>query len=260
MLDHITPLVITFNEERNIERTLQKLAWAKDVVVIDSGSTDRTLELLARYPRVRVLQHPFENFAAQCNFGLAQIASDWVLSLDADYELSDGLVQELATLRPPEEVGGYRARFIYRIYGRPLRGSLYPPRIVLHRRRGALYRQIGHAHRVVVAGAVWPLRGIIFHDDRKPLSRWLSAQRRYAGAEAAYLLGLARPANRRERLRLMGWPAPIAALFYTLVGKGCLLDGWPGWFYALQRVVAEALIALEILDRRLSADAGRDRG
>jgi hypothetical protein len=50
----------------------------------------------------------------------------------------------------------------------------------------------------------------------------------------------------------MGWPAPLGILFYTLFAKGCLLDGWPGWYYGLQRLAAETLIAIEINDRRLS--------
>jgi len=49
----------------------------------------------------------------------------------------------------------------------------------------------------------------------------------------------------------MAWPAPLGVLFYTLFAKGCILDGWAGWFYALQRLVAEVLIALAVLDRRL---------
>ena len=142
--------------------------------------------------------------------------------------------------------------FVYRIYGRPLRGTLYPPRTVLYRKDRASYRQEGHAHRVVINGDVLPLSGVIFHDDRKPLGRWIASQQRYARDEAAYLLDpRSDPLRRTDKIRLMGWPAPVGALFYTLLVKGCLFDGWPGWYYALQRVIAEALIALEIIDRRL---------
>ena len=101
MRDQITPLIITYNEAPNICRTLDKLLWAKRIVVIDSGSTDGTVEMLRGYPQVAVIEHPFADFASQCNFGLTQVASPWVLSLDADYELSDELVRELASLRRP---------------------------------------------------------------------------------------------------------------------------------------------------------------
>ena len=161
MLDAITPMVLTFNEVANIRRTIEKLRWATRILVIDSGSTDGTLEILAAYPQVEVVYRLFDSFADQCNFGLAKLRTDWVLSLDADYELSDELVQELRDLDATEEVAGYRASFVYSIYGRPLRGTLYPPRTVLYRVRGARYVNEGHGHRVQVAGEVRQLRGVV---------------------------------------------------------------------------------------------------
>src|SRR5437762_14037528 len=89
MLEEITPMVITCNEAPNIGRTLAKLLWAKRIIVIDSGSTDDTVALARRHPQVEVIERPFDNFANQCNFGLARIDTPWVLSLDADYELSE---------------------------------------------------------------------------------------------------------------------------------------------------------------------------
>lgn len=252
--DDITPLLITFNEIPNIARTLDRLTWAKRIVVVDSGSTDGTLEFLARDPRIEVHHRPFDSFAEQCNFGLSLVRTEWVLSLDADYELSAELTAGLATLQPAAGDAGFRARFIYRIHGRPLRGTLYPPRTVLYRVRGARYENEGHGHRVRVAGKVSALAGVIFHDDRKPLARWLGSQLKYAAIEASHLLA-AQPADlsSADRVRRMGWPAPFLVVAYVLFVKRALLDGRAGWFYAFQRLCAEVLLALELLDRRLSA-------
>jgi glycosyltransferase involved in cell wall biosynthesis len=251
LIDAITPLLITFDEAPNIARTLDKLGWARRIVVVDSGSTDGTLEILARYHQVALFKREFDSFADQCNFGLSQVQTDWALSLDADYELSDQLVEELSNLRETVGVAGYRASFIYRIYGRPLRGTLYPPRIVLYRVKNARYSNEGHGHRVNISGDVRALSRAIYHDDRKPLSRWLSSQQSYARLEADYLLKAAAGIlSAWDRLRRMAWPAPIFVWFYVLVVKGCLFDGWPGLFYALQRVLAECMIALELIDRR----------
>jgi glycosyltransferase involved in cell wall biosynthesis len=252
VLDQITPLIITYNEAPNIRRTLDRLAWARRIVLIDSGSTDETVAIARSFSQVEVIEHPFGDFASQCNFGLAQVATPWVLSLDADYELSDTLVHELGSLDPPPEASGYRARFVYRIRGRPLRGSLYPPRTVLYRKNLAKYHNEGHGHRVSVDGRIADLAGVIFHDDRKPLARWFASQQRYAREETEYLLDAPDGAlSRADRLRRLGWPLPLGILFYTLIAKGCLLDGWAGWYYALQRLVVESLIALELLERRL---------
>jgi glycosyltransferase involved in cell wall biosynthesis len=252
MLQNITPLIITLNEAPNIQRTLDKLVWAQRIVVIDSGSTDATCEILHSYQQVVVISRPFDDFASQCNFGLERVETSWVLSLDADYELSAELVDELATLHADDATAGFRARFVYRIFGRSLRASLYPPRVVLYRRDRATYHNEGHGHRVIVSGEIRPLARVIYHDDRKPLSRWFASQQRYAAQEADYLLS----SNRRElrgfdRIRRAGWPAPIIMLFHTLLIKRCLFDGWAGWYYVLQRVLAETMIALAINDRRL---------
>lgn len=93
MIDAITPLVVTLDEAPNIARTLDKLTWARRIVVVDSGSVDGTIEILKRYPQVDRFDRTFDSFAEQCNFGLAQVQTEWVLSLDADYELSDDLVR-----------------------------------------------------------------------------------------------------------------------------------------------------------------------
>ena len=252
MIEDITPIIITYNEEANIARTLDRLTWAQRVVVIDSGSTDGTLDIVRSYPRAEVVHRPFDEFANQCNFGVAQVTTSWVLSLDADYELSEDLVSELHRLHPDATIGGYQARFVYRVFGRPLRGTLYPPRTVLYRKDKARYQNEGHGHRITVAGNVVLLSGVIFHDDRKPLARWFTAQLRYAREDADHLVASDRKAlSRADRIRLVAWPAPFAVVIYVLALKGCLLDGWPGWYYALQRCIAETMLALELIDRRL---------
>ena len=253
MLADITPLIITYNEAPNVRRTLDKLVWARRIVVIDSGSTDETIPILRTYSQVEVFHRAFVDFGSQCNFGISQVMTPWVLSLDADYELSDELVAELQALVPVETTAGYRAKFIYRIYGRPLRGTLYPARTVLYRKANATYRNEGHGHRVSVSGDIISLNAPIYHDDRKSLARWLNSQQRYARQEAEHLLSSSRATlSMIDRVRLAAWPAPLAVLIYTMLIKGCLLDGWPGWFYVLQRVLAETLVCLEIVDRRLT--------
>jgi glycosyltransferase involved in cell wall biosynthesis len=254
MLEDITPLILTYNEAPNIGRTLEQLRWARDIVVVDSFSHDETLEIVSTFPQARVVQRKFDNFAAQCNFGLTEtnITSEWVLSLDADYELTTELVTELAALEPDSDVAGFRARFIYCIFGRRLRSGIYPPVTVLFRRSQAMFNEDGHAHRVAVEGRVENLLAPILHDDRKSLSRWLEAQSRYTRLEAEKLLS-ARPEDLgwTDRIRCWRLVAPAAMLFYCLIVRGGLLDGWPGFYYAFQRSLAELLLSLYLLDHDL---------
>lgn len=248
----ITPLLLTLDEEANLGRCLAGLGWAERIVVIDSGSRDGTLDLCRAHGRVEVFHRDFDRFAAQANFGLEKITTPWVLSLDADYVVPDGFLAELEGLDPAPGMGGYAAGFRYCVYGRPLRASLYPPRTVLFRREGSTYRDDGHAHRVRVEGTVGRLRAVLAHDDRKPLRRWFASQARYATEEADKLLGTpAADLSSADRLRATGWAAPPAVLLWTLFGRGLILDGWRGWFYVLQRVCAECMLAATLVGRRL---------
>lgn len=257
MFDLTTPMIITYNEEANLQRVLDQLTWAKRILVIDSGSTDGTLDIAHSCPQVDVIQHPFSDFASQCNFGLSHVKTPWVLSLDADYELSPKLVDELKHLVPDPDAVGFSAKFIYRVYGHSLRGTLYPPRLVLYRKDRAHYENEGHGHRVNIDGCTKMLAGEIFHDDRKPLTRFVTSQQRYARDEVEYLCATSPDLlSHTDRIRRLGVAAPILVLFYTLIGRGCLFDGWAGWHYALQRLVAESLIALELVDQKLQARPG----
>lgn len=256
MLDQITPFILTLDEEANIERVLSRLKWARDVVVVDSGSTDATRSLLARFPNVRCVEHKFVSHAAQWNYALTDtgIRTDWVLALDADYVLTEGFEEELRKLSPRSDVAGYRAAFRYCINGKPLRGTLYPPVTVLYRRARGRYVQDGHTQRLEATGKIEALQALILHDDRKPLSRWVAAQVRYARLEADHLHGRSwRQLGWPDRLRTLHVVMPPLAFVYCLTVRGGILDGWPGLYYALQRTAAEAMLSLMLMKRRVMA-------
>lgn len=254
-LRHITPIVLTFNEAPNIARILSKLFWAREIVVVDSGSTDGTLDILQRHAQVRTVHRAFDSHAAQWNFALTQtgINTDWVLAMDADYVLTDDLVAELSQLDPSPETLGYRMRFRYCIAGQPLRATLYPPVTTLFRRSRGRYLQDGHTQRLALAGQVLALQAPALHDDRKPLQRWLWAQNRYAALECDVLLSKPwRQLRLQDRLRSLIVITPwLVPLYCLTVGRGAL-DGWPGLYYALQRGVAEAVLSLRLLEARMN--------
>jgi len=257
-LYEVDVLVLTFDEAPNIGRTLAALSRFPEIVVLDSHSTDATADIVGKFPNARLATRRFDNHASQWMFGLTGcgLRRPWVLALDTDYLLPPALVEEIAHLEPPAPVAGYRAAFRYCVNGRPLSGTLYTPVVVLYRRDKAKYVQAGHTQRVVVDGDTADLKGQIDHDDRKPLNRWLSSQQRYAKLEAEHLLRSPRTTLRStDKIRLTGWASPLLVFFYTLIWKRCIFDGWPGWFYVMQRTLAETMITLELLDQRF---AGRD--
>ena len=253
-LDQITPLLLTYNEEANISRTLAGLRWARRIVVVDSFSTDATLELLTQHPQVEVVQRVFDTHATQWNVGLDLIPHGWVLSLDADYVITPALQQEISAAiacSDRQRIDGYRIPFRFCVFGKPLRGTVLPPRLALFRRACGTYVDDGHTQDLRLSGTCSALSSPILHDDRKPLSRWLWAQNRYLKLEVHKLLTT--PPSQlgtADRLRCHTVLAPFAVLLLCLIWHRGLLDGWRGWFYAFQRMYVETLLSLMLWEAR----------
>ena len=169
--------------------------------------------------------------------------------------LTAELQEEIKKLQPPSDLAVYWGEFDYCVFGRPLRSSVYPPRVVLFRTKRARYVDEGHTQQLRVKGKLAKFEGKIWHNDRKPLSRWFQSQERYAELEARYLLGAtSEELSRLDRLR-KNWLiiAPMLMPIYLLLGRGLIFDGWNGWYYAFQRTIAEMMVSLRLLEHKLKS-------
>ena len=254
MLADITPVILTYNESANIGRSLERLAWAREVVIVDSGSTDDTLAIAARFANARVVHRPFDTHARQWRFATSEAGatSGWLLRLDADYMMEPALRDEIAALRPDPATAAYRISFTYCMEGKPLRASLYPSQPVLFRRGRETFVQDGHTEKLQIDGAVVPLNNRLLHDDRKSIERWLQSQSRYQFAEAEKLT--TRPWSELswpDRLRCTRVLGPVAVAVHCLFVKGLVLDGTAGLFYTAQRVTADMILSMHLLRRDL---------
>lgn len=249
-LQRITPIILSLDEAPNIGRTLQQLQWAQQIIVLDSGSTDATLSIARSFPNVCVHQRNFDTHAQQWNHALSLAPTDWVLTLDADYLLDHAFVDELRILTDAEHAVWY-AGFRFFINGRAIRGALLPSRAVLFKRSAAEYFDDGHTQRLRHECSAGQLRQRIDHDDRKPLSRWLRSQIRYAELEAQKLAdGVPRQIGFADRIRRLVWLAPILVFAHVYFVRGALLSGWRGWIYASQRALAELMLSLYLAQLR----------
>lgn len=251
MLSQITPVILTYNEAANLERSLSHLSWAQDIVIVDSGSTDETSAIARQISQVRWFERPFDTHASQWHYAIAEtgIKTPWVLRLDADYIIPKALVDELSRLQPKGDVAAYRVGFDYAIHGRRLRASLYPPNTVLFQRGQVKVYDRGHTEAWEVLGKIGDLEHRIIHDDRKPIGHWLASQVRYMTLE----MGRLKEINRRDlrmsdRLRQVPLIMPVIGFLYCLFGKGLILNGKAGLHYASQRLIAEAILSLMLLD------------
>jgi glycosyltransferase involved in cell wall biosynthesis len=259
LIDQITPVLLTYNEEQNISRTLSHLAWAKDIVVVDSGSTDGTLAALAHFPNVRVFSRRFDTHGKQWRYATEEtnIGTDWILRLDADYQVSDALIAELARLDPNAAVSAYRVRFDYAVFSRKLLSSLYPSKTILLRKGRFSVWDKGHSDAWDVHGPVATLNATIVHDDWKPIDQCLIGEAQCLQRERDWIR--AHKGGLVRWLRVRPPLMPIVVFLYCLFGKGLILNGRAGIFYALQRMVAEAVLSLMVLEERLRDDARASR-
>lgn len=254
MLAKITPVILTHNEEANIGRCLDKLTWARDVVVVDSLSSDNTIKIARSYKNVRLFERRFDSHENQWNYALVKtdIDTEWVMVLDADYILTDDLIKEIRLTPPDDGIAGYWVHFTYAILGKELRSGIYPPNVVLFRKDKGRYTQDGHTQRLVIDLPLASLTSRIIHDDRKPLNQWFHSQLRYQRIECKKLLNTSgRDLSAFDRIRKLVFPAPFLIFAYVLFIRGSILDGWAGWFYAFQRFAAELMLSLFILERRI---------
>jgi len=230
----ISATIITLNEERNIARAIDSLSCADEVLVVDSGSTDQTREIAIRHG-ARVLEEPWRGYAQQKNLAAGCAAHDWILSLDADEQLTLELAAEILALKKAgPAAGGYsfprRAQYL----GRWIRHSgWYPDRKTrLYSRADAEW--IGdYVHESVrVKGSVGELHADLLHFTCGSLSEHLRTLDRYTTLAARELIQKKKPIPLR-RLAL----DPVWTLFRTYVLQRGFLDGPQGlaiaWMAAL---------------------------
>ena len=185
--------IITLNEERNIARTLASVQFADEIIVVDSGSTDRTIEI-ARSLNATVISEPWRGFAAQKNFAIEQCKGTWILSLDADEELTPELQAEIqALLQNTPRADAYMLRRRNLFLNRWIRyGGYYPdPKLRLFRRHAANFAPPARfterpVHETVaVDGCIETLRNDLIHHAYPTIESYIEHMDRYStlGAE-----------------------------------------------------------------------------
>jgi glycosyltransferase involved in cell wall biosynthesis len=239
---NITPVILTYNEEPNIGPTLSSLAWARRVVVVDSGSTDGTAEVARSFSNVTWFARKFDSHAAQWWHAVHDTSIDtrYVLALDADMRPAPGFAEELARFTEQTGRAGV-VPFEYRVHGRPLLGSIYPAQVRVFTREDIGIEQRGHTQVFHTAAPLYRFRCKLIHEDLKPFSRWLTNQLKYASLEAERIR-TSPSVSLRDCLRRLGWSPAIWGVSAYLRAGGPF-KGRASRAYAQERMVFEALLA-----------------
>jgi glycosyltransferase involved in cell wall biosynthesis len=250
-----TPLsvaIITRDEERNIARCVDSVAWADDVVVVDSGSGDRTREIAAEHG-ARVSLHPWPGYALQKNRAAQEARHLWVLSLDADEWLPDGAEEEIRRALAAPEHAAYSFRRISAFSGGFLPRTWSPDRQVRLYRKDAAGFAGGHVHesvRVESGHTVGALRTPLFHLTHRSVHDQVDRMNRYStlASRTAFESG----ARFRMGRMVVG---PFAAFLKMYVLKGGAADGVRGLIAAVNHAHYVFLKNAKLWDRTRTRDA-----
>ncbi len=226
----LSVVLITLNEAANVLRTLASVRWAAEIVVVDSGSTDATIEI-ARQAGARVFSEPWKGFAAQKNSAISHASGDWVLSLDADEEVSPELAREIQALLAGEpEFTAYRIPRLNHFLGRPLgHGGYWPdPKLRLFRRGAARFEEQPVHETMRADGPDGLLRGHLIHHCYATLEDYIDHMNRYSTIAAEALVASGRVRDSRLWLKWNALLNPAATFLYNYIFRLGFLDGRAG--------------------------------
>lgn len=268
-------LILTKDEEGNLPACLESVAWADDIVVLDSHSGDRTCEV-ARAAGAHVVQRPFDDFASQRNYALDQIQfkHPWVFHLDADERFNEELRLECERAIAADRHSAYSMPNRIIFLGRWIkRCTQYPyPQVRLIKRGEMRYKKAGHGQKEALAK-----RGVgqidlpyDHYNFSKGIEDWIAKHNHYSSEEARLAESLKqRPfrecfskdpmiRTRARKSRFVRLPCrPLLKFFYLYFACRGFLDGRPGFLYCRLQMVYETMISIKIAERRALASDRR---
>jgi glycosyltransferase involved in cell wall biosynthesis len=266
----VSVLILTLNEEVNLGECIDSCAACDDIVVFDSMSEDRTLEI-ARQKGARVVQRRFDNYAAQRNAALTTVdyKHPWVLMVDADERLNDDLGAEISdrVAAAGDAVAIFRIRRKDFFLGRWLkRSSGYPTWFGRLIRRGAARVEREVNEEYVTDGLIEHLDGHLYHYPfNRGIAYWFERHNRYSTLEAIAKADVRKtpmsiqsllsrdPIERRRALKQLAYRLPLRPTIvfcYLYFVRGGFLDGRAGFYFSRMRAAYELLIDLKVVEAR----------
>ncbi len=232
----ISAAIICYNEEENIGRCLEALQWCEQIVVVDSGSTDRTLEIVRKYPQVRVETRAFDTYINQKNFALDLCEHDWVLSVDADEVIPGQLKDEICGLDFTPD--GYHIGRRTFLGCREIKHGTWSPdyQLRLFRRSRGRWGGSNPHESVIVRGSTERLNARMLHYSYRNRREFVERTRKYTRLMAEHLLQKGRRTYFGESV--VHWLGNFAKAY--LVRRG-FLDGYAGLFLAYHTANASFL-------------------
>lgn len=239
----LSVILITQNEAHNLPACLESVAWADEVIVVDGGSTDASVEIARRYtPHVYI--NPWPGFAEQKRFALRKATRPWVLSIDSDERVPDALRHEIMDVvqRAPAAVDGYAIPRLSTFLGKFIRHAGWYPgyQLRLFRRGRAQVTNAAVHEGFVVPGKVSRLQNHILHFTHRTLAESIDRLNRYTTLEAP---------GRADRKQIHWWhfiAHPLAAFFNKYIALRGYRDGLHGFLLAAITAMVKMTLYMKI--------------
>jgi glycosyltransferase involved in cell wall biosynthesis len=225
----LSVIIITKNEATNIRACLESVAWADEIIVVDSGSTDDTVAICNELG-AQVYAHDWPGFGPQKNRALSYATNDWVFSIDADERVTEASRKEIiATLQAPKHAA-YRLPRLSSFCGRYMRHSGWYPDYVtrLFRRNAAKFSDSLVHEQLLVTGKTGTLIEPLMHDSFRNLEQLLAKLNQYSSAGAEMLHEKGKTASLKKAVAHAVW-----AFFRTYIFRAGFLDGREGFMVAV---------------------------
>ncbi|HEX68094.1 MAG TPA: glycosyltransferase family 2 protein [bacterium] len=218
----LSVVVLTYNSARTLERCLKSVQFADEILIVDSGSTDETLEIAKIYTS-RILHHPYINYGKQLNWAIEKVKGDWILVVDSDEEVTPELAQEIKNAVRENEMDGYYLPRISEFMGKRLIHVWAQDKVLrLFRKGKAKYKERELGSSPIVEGELGNLRGYLLHFPYKDLTHYLEKFNFYTSCAA-------REIRKKRKATLFDLllrpPAKFIKMFFIKRG---FLDGIPG--------------------------------
>jgi len=250
----ISAAVICYNEEQSIARCLDAIRWCEQIVVVDSGSTDRTVSIAKTFPGTHILVRPFDSYINQKNFALENCCHEWVLSVDADEIITPALAEEIENLA--FDTQGYLIGRRTFLGSREIKHGNWSPDYNLRlfcRSQGRWGGSNPH-ERVVLEGRTRHLKARMLHYSFRDREEFLQRNRKYTAMSVEHLA-------RQGRTTYWGEPLlhGLTNFFKAYLLRGGFLDGDEGLFLAYHYARFSYLKYCKLAARQ-KGDAFRPRG
>jgi len=228
-MPRISAIVITYNEEKNIQRCLESLSWADEIVVVDSFSQDRTKDIASSFTD-KIFDLEWQGFGKQKEIARTKASYDWVLSVDADEVVSEKLKEEIkSVINKNDSLDGYYIPRLSNFLGRWIKHSGWYPDYVLRlfKKDKARFDESLVHEKLILDGKAGFLRNEIRHYTDPDISHYLSKMDKYTTLSSQKLLAEGKSLTLFDLLF-----RPMAIFFKMYLFKSGFLDGWQGFLLA----------------------------